>query len=173
MESISATTAAHVVGRFSQTKPSVRIADLLLPSKLIREGWTPFVDLTLLSIDEEKLPVSLRLRRMPVCENAPWVGEPVVVVVPEGTARSHVMSPFLIPKAYRARFSTVIRDVATTGNSGSGVFDAPRKCLLGIMSRKFQVGSTGPDGKIVRRDIAKYFVPASTIHDFIPSEYRF
>ena len=66
-------TAAHVVGQASRTKPSVRIGDLLSPVKAIRESERQ--DLTLLSIDEQKLPVSLRLRRMPLCENAPWVGE--------------------------------------------------------------------------------------------------
>src|SRR5947209_3596514 len=83
-------TAAHVVGTFSRTKPSVRIADLLLPAKLVKEGTFEEEDLTLLSIDEEKLPVSLRLRRMPLCEDPPWVGEPVIVAVPESTARSHI-----------------------------------------------------------------------------------
>ena len=165
-------TAAHVVGRASHTKPSVRIAGLLLPAHPIREGSFEWVDLTLLSIDEEKLPVSVRMRRMAVCDHAPWVGEPVIVVVPEGTARSHVMSPFLIPRDVRTRFSTVIGDVATTGNSGSGVFDAYRKCLLGVMSRKIQVRAND-DQTIEPRDIAKYFVPASTIRTFIPTEYRF
>jgi hypothetical protein len=100
------------------------------------------VDLTLLSIDEQKLPVSLRMRRMTLCENPPWVGQPVIVAIPEGTARSHIASPMLVPRNLRAKFSTVIADVASTGNSGSGVFAAGQKCLLGIMSRKIQVRST-------------------------------
>jgi hypothetical protein len=123
-------------------------------------------DLTLLSVDEEKLPVSLRLRRLPLCERPPWPGEPVIVVIPEGTARSHIMSPQLLPANMQTKFSTVISDVATTGNSGSGVFDAGRKCLLGIMSRKIFMGRAGSEEK----DIAKYFVPASDIASFIPAE---
>jgi len=63
----------------------------------------------------------------------------------------------------------VISDVATTGNSGSGVFDAGQKCLLGIMSRKI---FTRADAESEPKDIAKYFVPASTIGKFIPAEYR-
>jgi S1-C subfamily serine protease len=110
-------TAAHVVGQASQTKPSVRIAGLDLPANVIKEGSFERVDLTLLSIDEQKLPVSLRTRRMPLCEKSPWVGEPVIVAVPEGTARSHIMFPWLLPPAYRTRFSMVISDVASTGNS--------------------------------------------------------
>jgi hypothetical protein len=64
----------------------------------------------------------------------------------------------------------VISDVATTGNSGSGVFDAGQKCLLGIMSRKIQTRAAAESEP---KDIAKYFVPASTIAEFIPAEYRF
>ena len=37
----------------------------------------------------------------------------------EGTARSHVMLPALLPANVQKGFSTVISDVATTGNSGS------------------------------------------------------
>jgi hypothetical protein len=161
---------AHVVGRAARTKPSVRIAGIDLPATAIREGWFELQDLTLrnrladllaayreggfdlqdltlLSIDEQKLPPSLRMRRMPLCDNPPWVGEPVIVAVPEGTARSRIMSPFLIQASLRARFSSLIRDVATTGNSGSGVFDATRKCLLGIMSRKIQARPLGADSE--------------------------
>ena len=166
-------TAAHVVGRAARTKPSVRIAGIDLAATAIREGWFELQDLTLLSIDEQKLPPSLRMRRMPLCDNPPWVGEPVIVAVPEGTARSHIMSPFLIQASLRARFSTLISDVATTGNSGSGVFDATRKCLLGIMSRKIQARPLGADSEAKPRDVAKYFVPASVIRQFIPAEYRF
>jgi S1-C subfamily serine protease len=162
-------TAAHVVGAASHTKPSVRIAGMDLPAKAIKESSNEWMDLTLLSIDEQKLPIYLRMRRMPL-EKAPWVGEPVIVAIPEGTARSHIMSPWLLPPAYRTRFSTVISDVATTGNSGSGVFDAGQKCLLGIMSRRI---FTRADAESEPKDIAKYFVPASTIAKLIPAEYRF
>jgi hypothetical protein len=69
--------------------------------------------------------------------------------------------------------STVISDVATTGNSGSGVFDAGSKCVLGITSRKIQILPSDTDAPGEPTDLAKYFVPASTITAFIPSEYRF
>ena len=166
-------TAQHVVGSASQTKPSVRIAGMDLPAKAIREGNFERVDLTLLSIDEQKLPIYLQMRRMPLCEKPPWPGEPVIVAIPEGTARSRIMSPLLLPFDVRRRFPTVIRDVATTGNSGSGVFDAGSKCLLGIMSRKLFVRSNDADAGSEQKDIAKYFVPASAIRTFIPANYRF
>jgi hypothetical protein len=106
---------------------------------------------------------------MPLCERPPMVGTEVLVVIPEGTARSSIMSPTLLPPNVQKKFTTVIRDVATTGNSGSGVFDARRKCLMGIMSRK--IVQNLPAGKTT--DLAKYFVPASTIGAFIPPEYPF
>jgi Trypsin-like peptidase domain len=166
-------TAAHVVGSAARTKPRVRIAGMDLPAHAIREGSFERVDLTLLSIDEQKLPIYLQMRRMPLCEKPPWAGEPVIVAVPEGTARSRIMSPQWLPSDVRTKFPTVIRDVATTGNSGSGVFDAGQKCLLGIMSRKIFVRPASADKEHEQKDIAKYFVPASTIRAFIPTEYRF
>jgi hypothetical protein len=57
----------------------------------------------------------------------------------------------------------LIADVATTGNSGSGVFDPQRKCLHGIMSRKIMLAG---------KDVAKYFVPAVEIRNFMPTEMR-
>jgi S1-C subfamily serine protease len=164
-------TAAHVVGSAAHTKPNVHIAGLDLPATAIRES--SLVDLTLLSIDEQKLPIYLQMRRMPLCEKPPWAGEPVIVAVPEGTARSRIMSPQLLPPDVRTKFPTVISDVATTGNSGSGVFDAGTKCLLGIMSRKIYVTANSADVGSEQKDIAKYFVPVSTIRAFIPAEYRF
>jgi len=154
-------TAAHVV---SSNEPGVRIAGLNLPATIVKAGTFEQVDLTLLAVDEEKLPISLRLRRMPLCQNSPRVGEPVIVAIPEGTARSRIMSPMLLPAHLRFKYPTVISDVAATGNSGSGVFEADRKCLLGIMSRKITNG---------QKDIAKYFVTASIIKGFIPVENRF
>jgi hypothetical protein len=164
-------TAAHVVGSATHTKPSVRIAGLDLPATAIKEGER--VDLTLLSIDEQKLPIYLQMRRMPLCETPPWVGEPVIVAIPEGTARSRVMSPQWLPLNMQTRLPTLISDVATTGNSGSGVFDAGHKCLLGIMSRKIFVRPASADKESEQKDIAKYFVPASTIRAFMPAQYRF
>src|SRR5262249_29379019 len=161
------------VGSASQTNPVVRIAGVELPAKAIKEGSSVNVDLTLLSIDEKKLPIYVQMRRMPLCEKAPSAGEPVVVAIPESTARSRIMSAQLLPSDVRTKFPTVIRDVATTGNSGSGVFDAGTKCLLGIVSKKLFVRLSTSDAESEEKDIAKYFVPASTIRAFIPTEYRF
>jgi hypothetical protein len=162
-------TAAHVLGSESQPEHIVHIADMDLPAKTIMQSPFELRDLALLSVDEQRLPIYLQMRRMPLCEKAPWVGQPVIVAIPEGTARSRIMSPSLLPPPYRTIFSTVISDVATTGNSGSGVFDAGQKCLLGIMSRKISVRA---DAQSEPKDIAKYFVPASTIRAFIQTHYR-
>jgi hypothetical protein len=45
--------------------------------------------------------------------------------------------------------------------------------LLGIVSRKITVRPNTADAESEQKDIAKYFVPASTIRAFIPTEYRF
>ena len=132
-------TAAHVPGKVAETKPHVVIAGEDLPASLVRQGALEGVDLTLLSIDATKLPVDIGMRRMPLCERAPYAGELVVVATPEGTARSIVLPSQAIPSELRGRFDTAIGDVATTGNSGSGVFDAARQCLLGIISRKISI----------------------------------
>ena len=169
-------TAAHVIGWAFWNKPRVEIAGKDLAATIVKEGSVNNVDVTLVSVDEHELPVSLRLRRMSLCQVPSFPGEGVIVVTPEGIARSQVMSPYLLPRDVAAKFSTVISDVATTGNSGSGVFDANRKCLLGIISRKIsQIRLRQENGRTVREDydIAKYFVPAPTIAEFMAPVHRF
>ena len=166
-------TAAHVAGRTWLTRPKVAIGGQEYPTQVVKEGSFEGTDLTVLSVDEALLPLRLRLRRNPICNDPPWPGEAVLTVVPEGIAYSRIISPQEIPSSVR-QFSTAIADVATTGNSGSGVFDARRRCLLGIMSRKIsQTRTQRTSGKTETRDIAKYFVPASTIRGFVPAGTTF
>ena len=81
----------------------------------------------------------------------------------------------MVPFQWRGRFDTLIGDVATTGNSGSGVFDAWNHCLLGIISRKISFTLRGNQSGAPARnvDISKYFVPASDIKAFIPNGASF
>jgi hypothetical protein len=165
-------TAAHVVGRAWMTRPKVAIGGLEYPTRVVKEGSFEGTDVTLLSIDENLLPMRLRLRKNTLCKAPPFPGEQVVTVVPEGVVRSHVIAPERLPLGVR-KFNTVIADVARTGNSGSGVFDAQHRCLLGIMSRKISQSRTRADnGKTEIVDIAKYFVPASEIVTFLPADLR-
>jgi S1-C subfamily serine protease len=168
-------TAAHVAGDVAQTKPHVVIAGQDLPAALIKQGSLESVDLTLLSIDGTKLPVGLQMRRTPLCDHPPYAGEKVVVAIPEGTAFSKVLPRQAIPADLRGRFDTDIADVATTGNSGSGVFDAADLCLLGIISRKISIlqNSLKLGGPARTTDIAKYFVPVAEIRAFIPQNVSF
>jgi trypsin-like peptidase len=164
-------TAAHIIGRSWLTRPEIVIAGQKYPTRVVKEGSSSGTDLTLLAVDESLLPMRLRLRKNPLCKNPPWPGEEVVTVVPERVVHSHIISPARLPPNLRNRTS-VIADVATTGNSGSGVFDARHKCLLGIMSQKISEPRTRADtGEVELHDIAKYFVPASTIGNFMPSNY--
>jgi hypothetical protein len=169
-------TAAHVAGHTWWTKPKIAVGGREYPTRTVKEGSFEGTDLTLLAVDETLLPMRLRLRHITLCSVPPWPGEDVVTIVPGAAAPSRVIAPERLPPDVR-RFNTVIGDVATTGNSGSGVFDAQRRCLLGIMSRKISVTRTpapryGP-GKPDVQDIAKYFVPAATIAAFLPPDLRF
>jgi hypothetical protein len=174
-------TAAHVVGHWPNfTNPRVLIAGQDLPAKVIKEGSFETVDLALLSVNEARLPISLRLRLNPLCKEPPKAGENVIVVLSYGTVRSRIIFPQLLPPKYRTIFDTFISDVRIAGGSGSGVFHAERKCLLGILSSKiWNYNYRMENGPIVRdlarstTDIARHFVPASTIADFIPPEFRF
>jgi hypothetical protein len=168
-------TAKHVPGNFEQKRPHVLIAGQDLPAALVKEGDFEDVDLSLLSIDSTKLPVRLRMNRMSLCATPPFAGETVVVAIPEGTARSHVLPQAMVPLQWRGRFDTLIGDVATPGNSGSGVFDAWNQCLLGIISRKlsFPLRGNRPDGSPRSVDLGKYFVPARDIKAFIPDGVSF
>jgi hypothetical protein len=167
-------TAAHVIGRWAFLKnPRVLIAGLDLPAKVIREGSVDGTDLTLLSIDEARLPAGLQLRRSPLCKKPPVVGEDVVGVVPEEIRHYRIISPLLIHPWLRKKYNSLINEPA---GSGSGIFDARRKCLLGIVSKaapKFMYQSDG--GRIINKPdgSAGYFVPASQIAAFIPEKFRF
>ncbi len=168
-------TAAHVAGDVAQTKPHVIIAGQDLPAALVKQGSLEGMDLTLLSIDGTKLPVGLQMRRTPLCKRPPFAGERVVVAIPEGTAPSMFLPRQAIPADLRGRFDTAIADVATTGNSGSAVFDAANLCLLGIISRKISIVQRPlkPGAPDRTTDIAKYFVPAAEIKAFIPPSVSF
>jgi hypothetical protein len=175
-------TAAHVMGSWPSfiSNPRVLIADQELPAKIIKKGSFETTDLALLSIDEKRLPISLRLRRNPLCKRPPHAGENVIVVLSYGTVRSKVILPQLLPRQYRANFDTFINDVPIAGGSGAGVFRAEGKCLLGILSSKIsKYNYRIENGRLVRNlarntsDIARHFVPASEIAEFLPAEFRF
>jgi S1-C subfamily serine protease len=163
-------TAAHVVGAF-RTHVGIRIAGVDVDAKVVKAGSSYNVDLSLLSVEPASLPIRVQMRQVVLCTGAPTVGQPVLVAGRDSTAPSKIASPLILPPSIRTKYSTIIPDVATTGDSGSGVFDARTKCLLGIMSLKISRpnNETGGAGE----DIAKYFVPASEIRGFIPAWFWF
>ena len=127
-------------------------------------------DLALLSIDETKLPISLRLRRNPLCKQTPIVGMRVVDVTPEKITKLQVVSPLSIPLDLQHRFDTLIDKPQS---SGSGIFDADRKCLLGIVSAKvLKFGYKYLAGKPIWQPngYAGYFVSAAKISEFLPPD---
>ena len=167
-------TAAHVVGHWPFfTHPRVLIAGQDLPASVTKEGSFETVDLALLSVPPAALPVSLRLRRNPLCKAAPKTGMPVIDVMPDQIIPSQVISPMTIAPGFRTRYNTVI---TAPEASGSGLFDADRKCLLGIMSAevaKYAPRIQNGHAVVAPNGFAGYFVPAATIADFIPPDLRF
>jgi hypothetical protein len=151
-------TAAHVAGGKTS---GVRIDGLNVPAALIKTGSFPELDLSLIYMDPGKIPDSVRERRMMLCQEQPPAGTPVILAAPQGITRTSIASPTLIPFEFRTKFSTLISEGSTDGKSGSGVFDAEKKCLLGILSLKFT-------NNMDHKDIASYFVPADSIQSFIP-----
>ncbi len=162
-------SAAHVVGSLSQYNPlHILIAGLDLPATILKVGSPDHIDLALLSIDQERLPVNLRLRRNPLCKDVLRVGTDVIVVYPERTARSQIISPRLVPAQYRSKYPTLITEPQ---GSGSGVFNAERKCLIGIMSAQVPKYAYQNDNRRVifrEEGFAGYFVSAANSANLIP-----
>ena len=167
-------TAAHVVGRCPLlTHPRVLIAGLDLPVTVVKKGSVDDVDLALLSIDESALPAGLQLRRNPLCKALPPPGANVLVVYPDRSVATHMLSPIYIPPRMRKRFYSLIDEQE---GSGAGVFDAERRCLLGIISQKIRkYNYQRRNGRLVISDggWAGYFVPVPAIANFLPAKFRF
>jgi trypsin-like peptidase len=157
-------TAAHVIGHWpSYARLRVIIAGQDLPAKVIKYMSPDDTDLALISVDAERLPISLRLRRNPFCKGPTPIGATVVVVYPEKSVRSQTISPLFVAPQFRSRFPTLITEPQ---GSGSGVFSADRKCLLGILSRrvtKYVYKNEGPFRVARPNGWAGYFVPVSAL----------
>jgi hypothetical protein len=163
-------TAAHVVGHWpSFTHPRVRIGMQTFPATVVKEGSFSTTDLALLSIDSTDVPIALQLRRNPLCRDPPRVGMQAINVLPDRTSRARVINPLSIAPELQRRYKTLID---SPEESGSGLYDAERKCLMGIMSAKmpkvvFQLKGrsliTTPQG------FAGYFVSANEIAGFVPA----
>jgi hypothetical protein len=164
-------TAAHVVGHWPLfTHPRVLIAGQDLPATIVKEGSFETTDLALLSVGEAALPMSLRLRRNPLCSGPPKIGSEVINVIPEGTTRARVIPPLSIPAQLRMTFDTLID---SEKSSGSGLFDVERKCLLGIMSAKVEKYHYQLENVRIRGyadGYAGYFVSADKIAKFMPAD---
>lgn len=98
---------------------SVAIKGAKLPVKVLKQGVYEDIDLSLLHVDQGKLPPMLPTVQL--CSSPPWPGDPVIVIDAARATQSTIAPPSVLPKHYQRRFPTLIKDVATTGNSGSGV----------------------------------------------------
>jgi hypothetical protein len=97
-------TAAHLTALYANM--SARIAGVVLPAKILKQGSLEDVDLSLLLVDDEKLPPNMKLPPMQLCEALPRPGDPVIVVDAGHASRSHIVSPQVLPFTLRSKFST-------------------------------------------------------------------
>jgi hypothetical protein len=163
-------TAAHVVGHALLTQPKVVVEGQRLATAPVKEGSFPDQDLTVLRITDP-VPSDLATLHTTLCSDPTHPGEAVVVATPEKVTSSAMEAPEALPPDLRGRYGTSsIKDVYTTGNSGSGVFDADSRCLRGIMSAKIEQHlRLIVNGEHVVRTVGvgKIFVPAADIRAFL------
>jgi len=165
-------TAAHVAGRPTEMNPDTVVADERYAiATLVKAGSLDGVDVTLLSVDPAALPSRIvKLPPLSLCADKPIPGQTVTVVAPGNVRDSIIVSSDVLPPDLQKKLPTLIRDVYTTGNSGSGVFDPEIGCLMGIMSKKIERTGWRMDNGVRTRfnvGLAKYFVPALTIAEFL------
>ena len=110
-----------------------------------------------LSIDAAKLPVRLQMRRMPLCERAPYAGESVVVATPEGTARSRVLPRQAIPAELRARFDTQSPTSPPPEIPAPEYLTPPNFACSGSSAARFPSFSRGRD--LARRSLRQEISP--------------
>jgi len=168
-------TAAHVAGK--PTAESSLLAGFPFGNVLavfVKAGEFDDVDATLVSVDATEFPVDMQgLKPLTLCADAPVPGQAVIVVAPGSISESHIISNDvlngLLAPEVAEKLSTLIADVYTTGNSGTGVFDKATHCLMGIMSRKIERVRTSYAELIPKKSVApvaKYFVSANLIRSF-------
>ena len=144
-----------------------------LPAKLIKRGSFEDIDLSLLAVEEAELPVSLLLRRNPLCEGSAKLGMEVVNVTPEGN-QSNSLDIATVnctkPSKQAGHSDKDARKIWL------GIFDAERKCLLGIVSakvKKYKFQTAKGTVAYLEDAFAGYFVPTSKISDFMPPDLHF
>jgi hypothetical protein len=152
-----AITAAHVTGQYSGW---VRVGGEDVPASLIKFGY-PAVDLALFRLPKAKLPSDLQDVRLQLCTEQPGPGTAAVVVTgPERITDTSLADPAMLRPESRIKWGTMIADVETSGRSGSGVFQADKRCLLGILSSLITNTAT-------QKAIGTFYVSAATIREFL------
>jgi hypothetical protein len=152
-----AITAAHVTGQYSGL---VRVGGEDVPASLIKFG-APAVDLALFRLPNAKLPSNLQDVSVQLCTEQPPPGTAAVLVTgPDRITDTSLADPAMLYPESRAKLGTMITDVETSGRSGSGVFQADKKCLLGIASALVTNTAT-------QKAVGTFYVPAATIRAFL------
>ena len=136
-------TAAHVPGNFEDTKPHVLIGGEDRPQVLVRQGSLDGVDLTLLSVDPNALPVRMRMRRLPLCETAPVRGRKRRCRHTGKRGSLPCPSPPAVPEASAGAVCNCHRRRRDDRQFGFGSDRLRQTCLLGIISRKISIRRPG------------------------------
>ena len=87
-------TAAHLTA--ADANMGVRIAGVALPASVVKQGALEDVDLSLLSVDQEKLPARIGPFQMQLCEAPPWLRSGHRCGRREGNAVSHHLAAGLV-----------------------------------------------------------------------------
>ena len=104
-------TAAHLTA--VEAKMSVHIAGRALPATVLKQGSAEDIDLSILVVDEQKLPAGYLgcngVKRL--------LGQEILVTIVDGehATQSHIISPQVLPFTQRIKFHTL-----TSGRRGSG-----------------------------------------------------
>jgi hypothetical protein len=162
-------TAAHVAQRHTPGDTlHIEVAGRLIDARLVKAGSFDKTDVSLLEVSPDDVPQPMRsLPLLAPCRHPVLPGTRILVVEPGNISYSSVIAADILPPDVPRRFDSLIRDVDTTGNSGSALFDLDRGCLAGIMSARIDLlGPDGPGGR-VKQPVAKYFVPAAKISIFL------
>ena len=157
-------TAAHVAGPADSAFPLIVSAGhWYWQARIVTQGALERIDIALLAIDPQAVPKAMQaMAALTLCRQPTVPGQQVAVAAPWSARVTRILSPTAIPEPLRGRYATLLDQPEKIGNSGAGVFDLRKGCLLGVVSQQVQRPEER-DGVWRNVAIAKYFVSAQDI----------
>lgn len=162
-------TTSHFVGRWHYLASyGISLPGEKLPAYIMKNNDAQQSNLALLSVDETRLPLQLRLRRNPLCTDPLKSGDVVVVVNLERVTRDLVVPAEDIPRNLRQNNATFVDEIHAPG---SGIFYARTKCFAGIVETLLMKYTARKEGERSMPQTAGFktrFIPARVIAAFLP-----